>query len=535
MPALILCLLLALFGCDLAVMNPNDPDTGRVLRNSSDLESLVAGSYNTWFNGIYSDSGPGLFLSNQSFQQTAAWGNNGMEVYGRLPREFIRNDVADKYYVNFARPWYHSYRAIAAVCDGLSGIAAPEVAAELGPAAARRDRAFGAFVLGLGHATVALLYDQGFIIDEKTRRFAAAGAPQAPQLRPYPDVMAAGLAHFDSALALTEGDDFRIPRGWMPTDADLTAPEFRRVIHSLKARYLAGIARTSAERAAVDWERVIREVDAGITSSFVEDRDWNHDWADGVAYWAGNLDWSQVTYFVWGMADQSGNYQRWVGAAPPNRHPILDGKNVLIVTPDLRFPRGNTQAEQAAGGPGRYIGLRDLGGYSAWARPERGTWRWSHYTHTRLDAYAALADFHRPEIPISEMRMLKAEALYRLGDAAGAAALVNVSRVEIGGLNPTDAQGSNTSCVPRLPDGSCGGLFEMIKWEKRVEGAFQGLFGAPWFFDARGWGDLYRGTPLQFPIPCGDLQTLGLPCYTFGGPVHPSAAPLSSYRYPDEA
>jgi hypothetical protein len=100
----------------------------------------------------------------------------------------------------------------------------------------------------------------------------------------------------------------------------------------------------------------------------------------------------------------------------------------------------------------------------------------------------------------------------------------------------TDAAGTNTSCVPKLPNGNCGDLWEMLKWEKRMQIQMQGLFGAPWFFDSRGWGDLFKGTPLQFPAPCKEIQVLQiLPCYTFGGSGGEFAAPLSTYAYNGES
>jgi hypothetical protein len=45
------------------------------------------------------------------------------------------------------------------------------------------------------------------------------------------------------------------------------------------------------------------------------------------------------------------------------------------------------------------------------------------------------------------------------------------------------------------------------------------------FFDARGWGTLVEGTPIHFPIPARELETLNLPAYTFGGIGGPDAAP----------
>jgi hypothetical protein len=102
-------------------------------------------------------------------------------------------------------------------------------------------------------------------------------------------------------------------------------------------------------------------------------------------------------------------------------------------------------------------------------------------------------------------------------------------------LNATDAAGTNTSCVPKMPNGQCGDLWEMLKWEKRHEAQWTGVAGANWWFDGRGWGDLWKDTPVQFPVPCKELQVLQmLPCTNFGGPGGESGAPMSSYAFPFE-
>lgn len=529
-----LCLALAAAACaDLNVSNPNAPDASRAIKSAGDVENLVSGAYNTWFNGVYSYSGPGMFLSNQAFQHTAPWANSGMELYGRLPREAIVNDAANQYYPNFVKPWYDSYRAIVSVSNGLKAIAKPEITAQLGATNVARDKAFGYFVLGMAHATVAILFDQGFVVDETVD----VSTPQAA--KKYPELMAAALGYFDKALALTNGASFTIPKGWMPTDAEVPAATFAQVIHSMKARYMVEVARTPTERAAVNWGAVVNEVNSGIKASFLQNMDANNGWYYEATDYATGAGWSEATYFVWGMADQSGNYQLWLNTPLANRQAIIGGKDILIVTPDLRFPQGTTVATQTAN-KGKYLVIPTDNEYGTtpagvWARPDRGSWRWSYYYYIRRNAYNTGDDFHMEEIPLSEMNMLKAEGLYRQGDKAGAATLVNITRVGVGGLNATDANGTNTSCVPKLPSGSCGDLLEMIKWEKRVEGAFQGLVIAPWYFDGRGWGDLYKGTPLQWPAPCKELQVLQmLPCYTFGGSTYPSAAAGSTYKYPGE-
>jgi hypothetical protein len=147
------------------------------------------------------------------------------------------------------------------------------------------------------------------------------------------------------------------------------------------------------------------------------------------------------------------------------------------------------------------------------------------------------------------MRLLKAEGLYRSGAAgrAQAAAIINETRVAAG-LNATDANGTNTSCVPKLPgpgqgadtapgDNRCGGLLEMLKWEYRMESTFKGPLGNGWYFNGRGWGDLWKDTPLQLPIPCAEAQVLQLvPCINnFGGAGGQHAAPLSNYKWNGES
>jgi hypothetical protein len=54
--------------------------------------------------------------------------------------------------------------------------------------------------------------------------------------------------------------------------------------------------------------------------------------------------------------------------------------------------------------------------------------------------------------------------------------------------------------------------------------------------DGRGWGDLYRGTALQIPVPCLDRELMdpaAPSCDTYGG-SGPMSSPGSSYNFPHE-
>jgi hypothetical protein len=64
---------------------------------------------------------------------------------------------------------------------------------------------------------------------------------------------------------------------------------------------------------------------------------------------------------------------------------------------------------------------------------------------------------------------------------------------------------------------------DALMYEKKIE--MFGVAAGTAFFDARGWGTLVEGTPIHFPIPARELETLNLPAYTFGGIGGPDAAP----------
>jgi hypothetical protein len=539
----ILLLAVPLHACsDLEVTNPNSPDAAAAIADAATVEALVAGSFQSWFRAQYDYSGVGLALSGLSFQHATFAVCRA--PHAELPRTVFLNDEANPYCAHIIFPWDNLYMGLAAVADGLQALERdPSVREGMSDDEADRLLAFARFVQGVSHGSLALLYDRAFVSDEHSPTLGREPLP-------YDAVMDTALAFLREAATLAEGAGWAdIPADWMsvPVSADGLA----RLAHSFSARYRAAVARTPAERAAVDWDAVMADVRAGVTESWVMDMDPAAGWYNEVIGYGTYPGAIGDPYFIIGMADQSGSYQRWLDLPLEQRVPNPDtdgdgvGDPILIVTPDTRFPRGATLADQEASPGSLYvipdglegrIGDRDRawGIVNTWRRPERGTWRWTYYWHIDAERYAYFDDFAWPEIEAAEMRLLEAEGLLRTGDAAGAAALVNVSRTAAG-LRPTDGAGTNLDCVPRLPRGSCGDLMEMLKWEKRLETHYTGLHAAPWYFDGRGWGDLYAGTFLQLPIPCEEIHVLRtLPCYSFGGQGGTSAAPVSVYAWPGE-
>jgi hypothetical protein len=123
----------------------------------------------------------------------------------------------------------------------------------------------------------------------------------------------------------------------------------------------------------------------------------------------------------------------------------------------------------------------------------------------------------------AENDLLAAEGYIRTNQVALAIPLINRYRTRAGLPEipttsdvATQIPGGN-ACVPHVPQPQttttvCGNILEAMKWEKRLETAFTGM--AQWFIDSRGWGDLYAGTPLEWPVPYQELFARNRATYT---------------------
>jgi hypothetical protein len=518
-------LLIATVGCvDLAVQDPNAPDASRALATPGDVQSLIAGAFNRW-NYVLAYNGPTMFLSAGAFEHSAPWANSGVEYYGRIPRQPTINSAGDANITNLTEAWYQGYRAIAAIHDGLQQLDAGTV--DLADSTVRA-KAYGKFMQGLALGTIALLYDSAYVFDENTD-------PATVQLQGYKDVMTAALGYLDDAITLAGSASFTIPATWM--GQAVTSATLIQLAHSYRARFQASVARTPAERQAANWASIVSDANAGVTADWDLNYDCNlplfcGDGNMGVEYRM-YIGWQMQANWVAGMADTSGHYQAWINT------PTGDKKPFMIFTPDTRWPQGGdaTRADTTneriqLANPGEYYSMNE-GDSRIWSKPDRGTWRWSYYEQT-YEPFFSIANSNDkgavPMVKVEEMKALIAEADYYGGDMQAVADFVNATRT-LHGLQATDAGGTNADCVPKLPNGTCGDLWEMFKWEKRLETQFAGPLRIGWYFDGRGWGDLMQGTLLQLPVPYGEMQLLQVAPYNYGGVGGPFAAPTGTYGY----
>lgn len=514
-------LLFGAAGCaDLDVTNPNQPDRGEVVTGAEDLEELIAGSYQSWWEGLRSNNSLWHQLSNASFESAATAANFGMVDMSAIPRTALNNTPAYAYAEQFEWTWGRLYRAIAGTSDGIRGLedqSIPEGRGLSSEVRTQRAIAFGKFVQGLAHGMLALTYDEAFVADETLvyDETALPAEQEGLELQPYMEVFEAAIGYFDDAIAIAEQNDFTLSGDVWINGLDLTNQDLIQLANSYKARFRAQVARTPEERANVDWNQVMEDIENGIQADFMPVMESGRITSLTTHYANIFTDaWGRAPYFIYGMADQTGRYQEWMST------PVSSRTQFVMETPDQRFPQGSTLGEQEENPGSMFVAN------SFESNPGRGTWRWSHYD--QIWEFGPFQTGAKPEITMREMALLRAEALFREGDEAGAADIINETRVGQGGLSPTDAAGTNDDCVPRLPNGECGDLLEMLKWEKRIN-VYHTHFGA-WFFDSRGWGDLMEGTYLHYAMPAQEVLSFLMEPNTHGGGEGMSAG-TSTYGY----
>jgi hypothetical protein len=547
---------------ELTVTNPNNADTKRVLDTPADVESLLGTYYKRWHSAMYvGTTNVWGMASVQSFENYSTLSNNCMAQRVGIPRPANDNTVGNgcfpeqaKVYTVESEVEHVASTIIAQLNGGLT----------LGSDAQNnRAIAFGQFERGLALGYLAMVYDSAAIV---TPDMMAKSASDPGVLVGYPDVMAASLDALQKAIDATNAGaaSFPLPGSWIPSSTTFTATEFIKLIRSYRARFRADVARTPTERAAVDWTSVIADAQNGITVDHDNITSTTNQPNDAwVSTWYSYGTWSQMTPFVIGMADTSGAYAAWIGQSLSNR-----GSNgsFFMVTPDLRFPQGETRAAQQAdfalaqcSSPAtkckRYFVNRD-------ARNDPSAaygWGASNYDHARFYSWSIAGDAGSaqngkfPFFTKAELDMLEAEGLIRTGNYAAAAALINKTRVA-NGLpaitafdNATPVPGGTaanpvpggSSCVPRVPlqaaaqgSGSgtqCGNMMEAMKYEKRIEEMFTNFMD--WYLDERGWGDLPQGTGVDWAVPYSDLLARQHPVYSKGGGTLAGSAALGTYGW----
>ena len=509
-------------GCqDLAVENKNAPNRELAFAQPGDVVNLVKGTFSDYWLSIQNCANGPLFLSTLADENSSSWANWGMRDMSSEPRIAWDNSPTYSRAASTREPWFDNYRGISNANDALQAIARAEEEGSADNNVFTREghdtarlKTFAKMNQGLMHGTLSLLFDQAFIVDETVDL-----DNDVLELRPYMEVNQAAIAMLKEARSMAQANSFSITseEDWV-WGLEVTSDDMVKLINSFIARLTVQVARNEAERAAVNWAEVVGLVNAGITEDFspVGDDDGASEWDCLKFYGQNGTTWSRADYRTIGPADESGGYDDWL-AKPLNERLVFD-----IVTADRRIV-GDADDPKVDGTDFQYQG--NNGPFPA----ARGVYHYSSHNHKRYQAYnAAGANGAMPHMIVTEMDMYKAEALLRTGGSlAMVADLINKTRVTRGMLNPasgTDPAGSPTDAQSHMDSAS---LWAKLKHERRIE-TFQTAAGLA-YYDDRGLGDLVTGTPVHFPVPGRELETLGLQSYTFGGVGGEGGAP-TAYR-----
>jgi hypothetical protein len=512
---------LAACGDNLNVTNLNNPDVARAYSTPAGIEGVISGLGVQIFNTQRATESVNTQARIFAGENTASVANFGMAARSQIPRNIISNELGNDNQVGNIANFNVFSRATRTAANGLSSVDRLVAAGgTLGSTAQNaRAKAFGFLMLGQALGNLSLAYDSAAIVTPATP------TTEVPALSGAAEVNAAALRMLDSAIAqanltVAGSNGFPLPSTWI-NGQPLSRDQFVRLVRSYKARLRAGVARTPTQRAAVNWTEVIADATNGIQADFTVNvgggSGWTATYDVTQMYVTGG--WHAVPYYYYGMADTSGAYDAWLA------QPLSQKRAFLVVTPDKRWPVGETRAAQQAAGPtnalppGVYFRNRPTGEDVPLVGPGD-----SWYDHRRYGA-TNLAASTGPYVEMSktEIDMLAAEGYIRTGNIPAAVALINLTRVKNGlpaiptTIGATAPIGTGAGCVPRVPQApsftstACGTVLEAMKYEKRMETAYTGFM--IWYSDNRGWGDLLVGTVLEWPVPYQEMQVRQVPYY----------------------
>ena len=535
--------------------NLTSPDVDRVFATPAAVEQTIGSGYQACRNETLGTNRLQPQLAVLSLEAYSGLNNFDMGPRVGIPRNPIGNSLSSSSIFNEFSGLSRAGRLAVNAVNALDKLVADDPSPTDGVLGSRardlRARAFGFFAVACNSAWLAMYYDSAGVVKP------GMASDVIPELSGYQAVMDTAIMMLDSAIAIANqsaaasGEGFPTPATWLG-NKQYTKDDFVRIVRSMRARFRAGVARTKAEREAVDWPAVIADAENGIVEDFRvkvgDGSGWNAGYYSTQIYQDGRT-WGQMSLMYYGMADTSRAYDAWLKLALPDRSPFL------VLTPDKRWPAGNTRTAQVASSVAPSGNNYDHFPYIAASAEEAidGTWGWSYYQHNRSRALRFNTPTNSgdyPEFMKAELDLLAAEGYIRTGDFARAAQKIDISRVGRGGLpslvlaglnNNTDPVPGGAACVPRVPvpptnptdyasyTTVCGNMMEAMKYEKRMETAYTSV--ARWWIDSRGWGDLIEGTALQYPVPRQEMNARQKQPYPLGGSGGQSAAPRGTYGF----
>lgn len=494
----------ALAGCgSLDVANPNAPDATRALKDPAALEAVAGGTMRTWFNA-YDGCEGNCVLVTQAQTFSASWNNWNMNFYSSIDADGKRltrpwqNDPAAAGRTSIEVPWGGMYATVSSAVDVLKAIRVTKTVIN-NASDTKRAEVIAELMLGASLSYIALNYDKGYIVDETTD-VTTLQYSNRKQMRD------AAIAKLQSAATAAKAASFTTVAGWT-NGVSYTSAQIAQIANTLSAITLAYYPRNAAENATVAWAQVLTYTNAGMSSGTPVDFNFVGDgcisFCHEMLLWFDGFDGGRVHTRVANLMDPVTQATPWP-----------DGGNPKPNSADKRMGDGSFGDASIVDGFGTNPKTANAGTdfvYSRQAifRPSRGSYHQSNIGHIRYDLsgiqdpggiYGGYGP--APVVTAIQSDLLRAEALLRTGDLAGAATLINKTRVTRGGLAPATA------------GDLAAGLLTKLGYENEVE--LLGLGPAPFYWRRR-TDALLAGTPREMPVPAKELGVKGEALYTWGG------------------
>lgn len=529
-----LVVVFAMAACDLAVENPNAPDAPRAFSDPAGLEALISGALRTWVETR--EAYDYMALNMQADNYTASWNNAAIRFYSSVGSDcpsrcgWTNSSTAPEAAGGpaVAVEWYGYHTVLSSANDVLYAVGTLKVCFDDDCAAdstkTKRAITMAKMLQGMALAGIAMIYDQGFAVDETVDLANARNLPfnNRTEMRDF------ALTKFEDAYAAAN-------TAWQ-TEADwfgLGGPKYsnvqiRQFIRTMQAELLAMWPRNSTENAAVDWAAVANYASQGITSGTPVEMIYQIDPNAAqcglacVKTWGNSIGTVRVDTRVAKMLTTN-HQDPWPDPA---------GNPCPTVSADRRVgdgtwgPTNNTAYAIAAATANAGSDYACSG--VAIFPPARGQYHQSNLTHIRYNhlAYdgerlAIYPDGSGPD-PLYTKQMndlLWAEGLLRSGGSKPTAAtLINNSRVGRGGAGCATPGVGGCGLLPLTGAELDTAMYDALHYEQEIEFMGQGVDP---FFNRRRIGPLTAGTPRQMPVPAKEMDVLLREVYTFGGPSGP--------------
>jgi len=447
------------FSTDLNVPNLEHPNDDILTSDPVALTATAGSIIHNWFMAVHAYYGPGAAMQTMADISTCSWGNMGMKDLSSEPRVAFNNkssygnDVTNSYF-NALYSVLSDANTIVAAVDKGTDFEDPDLVMTIGK--------FGQ-ALSIGY--LALVFDRVWLSDENG--VVGEGAVS------YKEAMVFALQKLDEAIALAKDKGVEVPDSWLPGGGGANT-SFVQFLNSMGARMLVGNVRNKAQKAEIDWDKVIKYTSNGLQADFEIYMD-DQSWYDLVPK-------TYLVYPGWARVDM-----RVVHMLDPNMPDYWTDD--IVSLPEAHSDDARLETDY------QYLSSNNF-------RPERGLYHFSNYRYARLDYYITEWTTNVVEYSKSENDMYMAEAYLNKGDVAQAAAIVNAgTRTTRGNLPPVDANFDDVKYA--------------IHYERMVEFAYTGM--GIGFFEMRKEDLLQKGTLLHFPIPGKALEAIPEDYYTYGG------------------